>query len=70
MAITDWPATAVYPRELVKRALAHNAAAMILAHNHPSGIAEPSMADKQASNNAGWTGGCRRRTYNLFATNG
>lgn len=38
---------AVYPRELVKRALAHNAAAMILAHNHPSGIAEPSMADKQ-----------------------
>ncbi len=36
----------VYPREVVKRALRHNAAAMILAHNHPSGIAEPSAADR------------------------
>ena len=36
----------VYPREVVKRALAHNAAAVILAHNHPSGIAEPSAADE------------------------
>jgi len=36
----------VYPREVVKVALAHNAAAMILAHNHPSGIAEPSRADE------------------------
>ena len=36
----------VYPREVVKRALAHNAAAIILAHNHPSGIAEPSHADE------------------------
>ena len=36
----------VYPREVVKRALAHNAAALILAHNHPSGIAEPSRADE------------------------
>ncbi len=35
----------VHPREIVKRALAHNAAALILAHNHPSGIAEPSRAD-------------------------
>jgi len=35
----------VYPREVVKRALKHNAAALILAHNHPSGIAEPSDAD-------------------------
>jgi len=35
----------VYPREVVKRALEHNAAAVILAHNHPSGIAEPSQAD-------------------------
>jgi DNA repair protein RadC len=35
----------VYPREVVKRALKHNAAALILAHNHPSGIAEPSQAD-------------------------
>jgi DNA repair protein RadC len=38
--------TSVYPREVVKRALAHNAAAVILAHNHPSGVAEPSHADK------------------------
>ena len=36
----------VYPREVVKRALYHNAAAIIFAHNHPSGIAEPSIADK------------------------
>lgn len=35
----------VYPREVVKRALGHNAAAVIFAHNHPSGIAEPSSAD-------------------------
>lgn len=37
----------VYPRQVVKRALAHNAAALILTHNHPSGVAEPSQADKQ-----------------------
>lgn len=37
---------AVYPREVVKAALAHNAAAVIFAHNHPSGIAEPSRADR------------------------
>ncbi len=36
---------AVYPREVVRRALDYNAAALILAHNHPSGIAEPSEAD-------------------------
>ena len=36
----------VHPREVVKRALAHNAAALILAHNHPSGVAEPSPADE------------------------
>ena len=36
----------VHPREVVKRALAHNAAAVILAHNHPSGVAEPSHADE------------------------
>lgn len=35
----------VHPREVVKAALAHNAAAIILAHNHPSGVAEPSQAD-------------------------
>ena len=38
--------TSVYPREVVKRALYHNAAAMIFAHNHPSGVAEPSQADE------------------------
>ena len=37
--------TSVYPREIVKKALAHNAAAVVLAHNHPSGVAEPSSAD-------------------------
>jgi DNA repair protein RadC len=37
----------VHPREIVKQALAHNAAALILAHNHPSGVAEPSHADQQ-----------------------
>ncbi len=36
---------AVYPREVVKRSLYHNAAAVIFAHNHPSGVAEPSQAD-------------------------
>lgn len=36
---------AVYPRQVVKRALAHNAAALILCHNHPSGNPEPSQAD-------------------------
>ncbi len=38
--------TSVYPREVVKRALHHNAASVILAHNHPSGVAEPSRADE------------------------
>jgi DNA repair protein RadC len=36
----------VHPREVVRRCLAHNAAAVILAHNHPSGVAEPSAADR------------------------
>ncbi|GGK74412.1 RadC family protein [Amphritea balenae] len=36
----------VHPREIVKVALSHNAAAVILAHNHPSGVAEPSQADR------------------------
>lgn len=40
----------VYPREVVKRALFHNAAAVIFAHNHPSGVSEPSQADKQVTN--------------------
>ena len=38
--------TSVYPREVVKLALRHNAGAVILAHNHPSGVAEPSHADE------------------------
>ena len=38
--------TSVYPREVVKAALHHNCAAVILAHNHPSGVAEPSHADQ------------------------
>lgn len=40
-------AASVYPREVVKLALAHNSVAIILAHNHPSGIAEPSQADRR-----------------------
>ncbi|MCG6405560.1 DNA repair protein RadC [Vibrio fluvialis] len=40
-------AASVYPREVVKRALHHNAAALILAHNHPSGVAEPSTSDRR-----------------------
>lgn len=38
--------TSVYPREVVKAALSHNAAAVIFAHNHPSGVAEPSKSDE------------------------
>jgi len=38
--------TSVYPREVLKTALRHNAAALILAHNHPSGVAEPSVQDQ------------------------
>ncbi len=38
--------TSVYPREVVKAALRHNAAAVILSHNHPSGVAEPSIQDQ------------------------
>lgn len=37
----------VHPREVVRQAMAHNAAALILAHNHPSGVAEPSQADRR-----------------------
>lgn len=36
----------VYPREVVREALGHNASAVILAHNHPSGVAEPSASDR------------------------
>lgn len=40
----------VYPREVVKRALYHNSTAIIIAHNHPSGIAEPSSSDRSITN--------------------
>ena len=43
--------TSVYPREVVKHALTHNAAAVIFAHNHPSGLAEPSSADELLTRN-------------------
>lgn len=42
-------AAPVYPREIVKLVLHHNAAAVIIAHNHPSGVAEPSMADRKVT---------------------
>ena len=42
--------TSVYPREVVKRALHQNAAAVIFAHNHPSGVAEPSDSDRLLTN--------------------
>ena len=42
--------TSVYPREVVKLALSHNAAAVIFAHNHPSGVPEPSQADIHLTN--------------------
>ncbi len=38
--------TSVYPREVVKAALQHNAASVILSHNHPSGVCEPSLQDQ------------------------
>ena len=43
--------TSVYPREIVKAALARNAAAVIFAHNHPSGVAQPSQADELLTRN-------------------
>lgn len=43
--------TSVYPREVVKEALRHNAAAVIFAHNHPSGVAEPSQSDRVLTEN-------------------
>lgn len=43
--------TSVYPREVVKAGLAANAAAVIFAHNHPSGVAQPSRADELLTRN-------------------
>ena len=43
--------TSVYPREIVKSALRHNAAAVLFAHNHPSGAAQPSQADELLTRN-------------------
>ncbi len=42
--------TSVYPREIVRAALQHNAAAVIVSHNHPSGVAEASQADRLLTN--------------------
>ncbi len=42
-------AAPVYPREVMKEVLQQNAAAIILAHNHPSGVTEPSEADKRVT---------------------
>jgi len=42
-------AIAVYPREIIKTALGHNAAAVVVAHNHPSGVAEPSDDDRKVT---------------------
>ncbi|MFV8913641.1 RadC family protein [Serratia fonticola] len=41
--------TSVYPREIAKAALKHNAARVILSHNHPSGVPEPSLADRNVT---------------------
>lgn len=49
----------VYPREVAKRALFHNAAAVIFAHNHPSGVNEPSQADKHITDKL-------KKSLNLF----
>jgi DNA repair protein RadC len=43
--------TSVYPREIVKKAIERNAAAVIFAHNHPSGVAQPSQADELLTRN-------------------
>jgi DNA repair protein RadC len=43
--------TTVHPREVVRAALRHNAAAVIFTHNHPSGVAEPSEADQRLTRN-------------------
>jgi len=47
IAVGTVDGASVYPREVVKSGLRLNAAAIIIAHNHPSGVAEPSQADKQ-----------------------
>ncbi len=45
--------TAIYPREIVRRALEHNAAAVIFAHNHPTGRASPSASDRKITSELG-----------------
>lgn len=50
MNVGTLDASSVYPREIVKRAIYHNAAAMILVHNHPSGTPTPSAADHKVTN--------------------
>ncbi|RKS86006.1 DNA replication and repair protein RadC [Orbus hercynius] len=46
MFVGTYNSVEVHPREIIREALKHNAAALILAHNHPSGVAEPSQADR------------------------
>ena len=63
--------TSVYPREIVKAALAVNAAAVILAHNHPSGVAEPSRADEMLTQSLKATlAGIEVRTLDHFVVGG
>ena len=45
LAVGTLSEAAVYPREIIKAALRHGAASLIIAHNHPSGVSEPSLAD-------------------------
>ena len=55
--------TSVYPREVVKAALKCNAGAAIFAHNHPSGVAEPSHADETLTSALKQAGACRRARF-------
>ncbi|MCO6524484.1 MAG: DNA repair protein RadC [Candidatus Schmidhempelia sp.] len=49
MFVGTYNCVEVHPREIIRRALKYNAASLILAHNHPSGLAEPSQADKKVT---------------------
>ena len=60
--------TSVYPREVVKAALAHNAAAVIFAHNHPIGVAEPSRADEASDPVAEAGAGARSFWYAIVCS--
>lgn len=64
--------TAVFPREILKKGLAFNAAAVIFAHNHPSGVAEPSRADELLNRPAAsaWARARPRRCGEVFRGSG